>query len=335
MLYRRTPPIPGNDSVAELTMVEINGSKQALLIRGESRRNPILLFLHGGPGSAQIAFARKYMQELERDYVVVNWDQRGAGLSYSSQVPKESMTIDQFIEDTRAVTELLLERFGQERLFLVGHSWGTVLGTLTAARYPHLFHAYVGMGQVASMGDNEAVSYRFVLEAARQSGNTKAIRELERIGPPPYRNLMRDTGVQRKWLRRFGGFMRQGGIGKLILESLLSPECTLPDLVRLGRGMTFTLENMFEAMLAVNLPVQVPRLEVPVTYILGRYDRNTPFELAVDYFNRLSAPSKELFWLENSAHGLWMEEPREFARVMRRVLQDHRNRAPVSRRAHA
>ncbi|HWI52916.1 MAG TPA: alpha/beta hydrolase [Symbiobacteriaceae bacterium] len=322
MFYRRTPPIPGNGSIAELKTVEINGTKQTLLLRGESRNNPIVLFLHGGPGSAQISFARQWLKELEKDFVVVNWDQRGAGLSYSGQIPKESMTIAQFIEDTRVVSELLLAWFGQEKLFLVGHSWGTVLGTLTAARYPHLFHAYIGMGQVAAMADNEAVSYRFTLETAKQRGLSKAVKELERIGPPPYG--IRQIGVQRKWLRQFGGFMRQGSLTQMVLRSMLaSTEYTLADFVRYTQGAAFTLNHMWDEVMTVNLPVQVPRLEMPVYYILGRHDMNTPSELAVAYFNQLSAPAKALFWAENSGHVIPGEEPDAVVRVMRKVLQDH------------
>ena len=335
MLYRRTPAIAGHESIAELRTVNINGTKQVLLLRGESRRNPILLFLHGGPGSAQISFARQWLKELEKDFVVVNWDQRGAGLSYSSKIPKESMTIEQFIEDTRAVAELLLKQFRQEKLFLVGHSWGSVLGTLTAARYPHLFHAYVGVGQVASMADNEAVSYRFTLETAKQRGVAKAVKDLERMGPPPYRSI-RDLGLQRKWLRQFGGAMRQGTMAGLIWHTLLhSTEYTLTDFVKMQVGTMFTLNRMWDELMTVDLPVQVPRLEMPVYYILGRYDQNCPCELAAAYLERLSAPYKELIWFEQSAHMLVGEEPDRFAAAMRKVLQDQRSRGQVTRTAQA
>jgi pimeloyl-ACP methyl ester carboxylesterase len=326
MLYRRTPAIPGNESIAEMRTVEINGVKQTLLLRGENRRNPIVLFLHGGPGTAQISFAPRWLRELEKEFVVVNWDQRGAGLSYSTAIPEESMTIEQFIEDTRAVSELLLEWFGQAKLFLVGHSWGTALGTLTAARYPHLFHAYIGMGQVASMADNEAVSYRFVLETAKQRGVAKAVRELERIGPPPY--SLKALGIERKWLGRFGGVTHRGSMGRLLFPAMLrASEYTLADFVRFMRGTHFSLTRLWDELMTINLPVQVPHLEMPVYYIVGRHDMNTPWELAVDYFNRLSAPSKELIWFEHSAHLPVGEEPAEFARVMRKVLQDHRDQS--------
>lgn len=327
MLYRRTPSIPGNESIAELKTVAINGTRQTLLLRGESRRNPILLFLHGGPGTAQISFARRWLKELEKDFVVVNWDQRGAGLSYSSAIPKESMTIAQMIDDTRAVAELLLEWFGQEKLFVVGHSWGSVLGTLTAARYPHLFHAYIGVGQMAAMADNEAVSYRFTLETAKERGLAKAVRELERIGPPPY--SLRSLGVQRKWLGRFGGWSHRGSMWRLLLQPMLTAtEYTLGDCIRFMRGAQFSLQHLWPELMTVDLRVQVPRLEMPVYYLVGRYDQNTPWQLAVEYFNQLSAPSKELIWFEHSAHVLMPEEPEKFAEVMRKVLQDQRERVP-------
>jgi pimeloyl-ACP methyl ester carboxylesterase len=331
LFSRRTPAIPGHDSIAELKTVEINGTNQTLLLRGESRKNPILLFLHGGPGTAQISFARKYLKEVERDYVVVNWDQRGAGLSYSRKVPRESMTISQFIEDTRAVAELLLAWSGQEKLFVVGHSWGSVLGTLTAARYPHLFHAYVGMGQAASMADNEAVSYRFTLETAKQRGIAGAVRELERIGPPPYRDI-RHVEIQRKWLGSFGGVIRQGNVDRLFMDAMLhANEYTLTDFFKFQLGALFSLRHMWGELMTVNLPVQVPRLEVPVYYILGRYDQTCPSQLAAAYLDELSAPYKELTWFENSAHMLMVEEPDRFAEVMRKVLRDHRSRAQGNR----
>lgn len=324
MWRRYTPPIPGPDSIAFLESVSIGGVDQWLLIRGENRSNPIVLFLHGGPGSAQIAMARKYTQELERDFVVVNWDQRGSGLSFSPAQPKESLHIEQFIQDTVELTRLLLQRFGQSKLFVVGHSWGTVLGVLTAARHPELFHAYVGMGQVVNMVDNEAVSYRFVLEEARRRNNPRAVRELERIGAPPYPN-MKALMVQRNWLARFGGSIRKGTVMGFALRSLLfSTEYVWCDAVRWIRGNMRSVEATWDELMRVDLPRQVPSLAVPVYFVEGRYDYQVPSELAVAYLDRLEAPRKELIWLENSAHLLIFEEPERFAAVMRQVLADQR-----------
>jgi len=199
MFVRRTPPIPGETSIAALEAIEINGVKQTVLIRGENKSNPLLLLLHCGPGTAQVGFARQYLHEMEQDFVVVNWDQRGSGLSYTPEVTRESMTIEQFIQDTRELVEHLLRRFGQKKLFVVGHSWGSILGTLVTARYPHLFHAYVGVGQVASMDENEALSYRYTLEVAKQRNNAPALRDLQRIGPPLRRCSPSCVAAQVAW----------------------------------------------------------------------------------------------------------------------------------------
>ena len=320
MLIRSTPPIPGPDAIAELTNVEINGTRQALLIRGQNRKAPLLLALHGGPGSAQIGFARKPMQELEQDFVVVQWDQRGSGLSYSSRIPRESFTIEQFVQDAYEVITLLLRRFGQQKLFLVGHSWGTVLGTLVAARYPELIHAYVGMGQVVNMVENEAVSHQYALDQARKQNHQRAIRDLERCRPP-YPDF-KSLGVQRKWLGKFGGSIRKGTVPGWAMKSILSStEYTLFDLPRWLQGNALSVQLLWDQLMKVNLTVQVPKLEVPVCFILGRYDYQVPSQLAVAYLEKLEAPSKQLVWFENSAHLLVFEEPDRFVSTMRGVLK--------------
>lgn len=327
MFYRRTPPIPGDQSVARLEAVEINGIKQYLLIRGENRHNPILLFLHGGPGDAQIGGARCLPVELEmeKEFVVVNWDQRGAGLSYTAQIPSESMTIDQFVDDARAVVEYLLRAFGQEKLFVVAHSWGTVVGTLLAARYPHLLYAYVGMGQVTDMAKNEAISYQYALDQARQLKHRRAIDDLERIGPPPYADPVTCLMIQRKWLRRFGGVVHSGNLNGLLLRTLLrSTEYTLPDFLRMIRGGLFSFKALAAQLVGVNLTAQVPVLHVPVYFILGRHDYTMVSALAADYLSQLKAPHKELIWFERSAHGLILEEPEAFGPVMHRILREQR-----------
>jgi pimeloyl-ACP methyl ester carboxylesterase len=149
-----------------------------LLIRGWDRSNPILLHLHGGPGSADISIARFFDTELIEHFTVVHWDQRGAGKSFSPDIPPESMTRDQFVEDIRELAVLLGKRFDVPRIYLVGHSWGSEIGALAASRYPELFHAYVGVAQVVEESEQERISYQFVLDKAREAGNQKAIREL-------------------------------------------------------------------------------------------------------------------------------------------------------------
>ena len=173
-------------SVAEEAYVDINGTRQWLLVRGRDARSPVLLILHGGPGSSETVLFRRFVgAALEDKAVVAYWDQRGAGRSYSRSIPPDTMTVGQFLADTDAVVDTLRQRFGRDRVALLGHSWGSALGALYAARHPDKLLAYLGTAQVASMPDGEATAYKAVLGEARHRGDATAVAELETIGPPP------------------------------------------------------------------------------------------------------------------------------------------------------
>lgn len=323
MFTRKTPAIrdshgrtvPG--SIASLEKLTIGGVEQWILLRGHDVRKPLLLMLHGGPGTAQIGWSRPFWVELERHFVVVNWDQRGAGLSYSPTLPRETMTVERLIEDTRELVETLLSRFEQPKLFVVGHSWGSVLGTLTVQRYPHLFHGYVGVGQVGDMVEGERLSYELTLAHAYKIGHRKAIADLEALGAPPYRDL-KEEGRQRRWMSRFGGDMVGGGLITLLLKSLLAcSEYTLADGFRaFTRGTLFCLSSMEDELSQIDLIRDVPRLEVPVLICQGRHDWNTPATLAERFYEHLEAPSKKLVWFEASAHCPNLEENDKFVRTL-------------------
>ncbi|MHB1628616.1 MAG: alpha/beta fold hydrolase [Bacilli bacterium] len=316
MFRRSTPSIRSQNGIAILEKAQINGWEQWLLIRGQDTRNPILLFLHGGPGTAQIAWARYYQKRLEKHFVVVNWDQRGAGLSFSERMPTQLMTIDQFVEDVRFLTESLLERFQQNKVFIVGQSWGSIIGMRAVARYPDLFHAYAGVGQVACMMDNEEISYRFVMGTARNSGNLKAIRELESIGQPPYQDH-HALAIQRRWLQRFKGTIHGTSLARFMLMNLLrTTEYKARDWVAWVKGGSYSLKNLWAEIMTVDFFNEVPELLVPVYFCLGRHDYTVPSELAEKYLQALTAPHKELIWFENSAHAPNVEEPEHFQDVL-------------------
>ena len=181
---RRTPAIRGENSIAELIAIPINGIKQWLLIRGVDKSKPVLLFVHGGPGTGHIAIMRNYQKELEKQFVVVQWDQRGAGLSGMEPVPDETYTKEQFIADGLEVTRYLRDRFKQEKIFLVGHSWGSGLGYMLAIRHPEYYRAFAGLGQMSK--DGERLAYEETLKVAREANNQEAVKELLELGAPPY-----------------------------------------------------------------------------------------------------------------------------------------------------
>ncbi|MDX8366925.1 alpha/beta hydrolase [Cytobacillus sp. IB215665] len=309
------------DSIASLEKMMIGGVDQYVLMRGRSKNAPILLFLHGGPGSAQIGFAPKLQKKLEESFVVVNWDQRGAGKSYSADITRETMNINQFTTDVYELIMTLLSRFNQEKVYLVGHSWGSFLGIITAYKYPELIHAYIGVGQIVNMEEGENVSYQFTLDKAKETNNIKAINQLENIGEPPFENLM-ELRIQRKWLEKFGGTVHKSTFPKLALKSFTLREYTMLDWVRtIKDGILFSLNNLWEELLEVDMYNLALKFEIPMYFCVGRYDYQTPHELVQEYYHSIEAPKKELVWFENSAHSPNFEEPNKFYDVCLSAVQ--------------
>lgn len=305
--------LPG--SVAVMETVTVGGLPQRLRFRGVSRNNPALVLLHGGPGGSLGALFRRYNAELEKHFLVVTWEQRGAGRSYRRGIPIPSMTVEQFLCDLGEVVGLVKKRFGKEKVLLLAHSWGTILGTLYAHRHPEDVAAYVGVGQIADMPEGERVSYTFALTEAERRGDRKAVAELKRIGPPPY--AFRAVRTERKWVDRFGGNVHIGPkTPELLLEALQADEFNLRDLVKLVQGSAFSGTHLWPEMSRVDLTCAAPSFEVPVFFLLGRHDRVVPSALAAAYLGQLRAPVKKLVWFERSAHNPNYEEPREFNRVI-------------------
>jgi len=305
------------NGIAELQPIDLGGYPQWLLIRGQDVSRPLLLFLHGGPGESNMWLAHYTMKELEQHFVCVNWDQRGTGRSFRPGPPPESMTIDQFVQDTIALIELLRARFGQQKVLLLGHSWGSVLAMKVAAARPDLLYAAIGMGQVVDNRRGEDLSYRYVLERAHAEHNRKAIRILEQLGGSD--TLGKDGKfVQRWWLFHYGGMTHALDTGAVVSTLLNAPECSIVDCIRglRMRDMKFSIRRMGDEIMDVNLLQEIPELSVPVVFFAGRYDYTTPFALVEQFYASLHAPYKKLIWFEHSAHMPHMEEPEKFQREL-------------------
>ncbi len=352
-----TPPIRGADSkrlpgsVSEIVKIKLGGVDQWILLRGQDIANPVALYLHGGPGGALMPLVRHYTGELERHAIMAVWDQRGAGKSYSKKIPIESMKISQYLSDAHELVAYLKKRFNKKKIFLIGHSWGSILGMKLIQRHPEDFHAFVGIGQVVNnQYGNERISWEYAYRQAKKYNNAQAIRELEEIGPPVegfYKTdfeggkfTARGLWRQRKWLRNFGGIMHFDSddydanikkVRKMTREgmrmTLCSGEWTLADVMRARRGKNFSIEHVWPEVLKVNLIRDVPRVEVPVYFFTGRSDYNTPFELVERYHKTLQAPHKEIVWFEKSGHMLIIEEPEKFTTEMMRVISENSGRA--------
>jgi len=197
--------ITTSNGVETLETVAIGGIEQWIQVRGKDRDNPVILYLHGGPGSTMMPSGHAFQSDWENAFTVVQWDQRGAGKTRNTngKVGLEVMTLDRMVEDAREVTLYLLQRFGRQRIFILGHSWGSYLGIRLALQYPELYHAYVGTGQMVNIYKNERLSYYGIVALAEERGNQEALAALEELGPPPY--TQEQLMVQREWLMKLGG----------------------------------------------------------------------------------------------------------------------------------
>ena len=309
--------IPG--SVAMMTDPVIGGVEQRLWFRGVDVGKPALILLHGGPGASEAALFRHFNAELEHAFLVVYWEQRGTGRSHRDSIPRESMTIEQFVCDLDEVVELVRARFHKRRVVLLGHSWGSAIGLLYAARHPEKVAAYLGVGQVADMREGEQLSYEFALREARRRDDDDAIKALHEIGNPPH--TVDEMLTSRKWVERFGGsFHATLSTGKLIWAALQTDEANLIDLIKFGRGNRFSLEHLWEEFRAFDIDDRLTTFEVPIVFMLGRHDWQVPSTLAARYFERIQAPAKRLVWFEQSAHNPPFEQPDRFNRALVEAL---------------
>ncbi len=321
-----TPAIPSRrrrpeaQHCASLEHVMIGGVKQWIMIRSEDISNPVLLLVHGGPGTSQLGLMRRSTQQLERHFTVVNWDQRGAGKSFGALKNGTDMSIDRFVRDILELTEHLAGRFGQQRVTLVGHSWGSVISAMAVARRPELFTAYVGIGQMSSMLESERLSFAWTLEQSAAAGDAAAVKTLVQCGPPPYAgDWQKKFMTQRRILGKRGGEYhgsRSGAFPVVIRALLCSSEYTMMDRINFFRGIFASVRRVFPELMTVDLFAQVPALEVPVWFMLGRHDWEVPAVLSERYCEALRAPAKRLIWFEHSAHMPNTEERDEFNRVM-------------------
>ena len=323
-------------AIDEKGYVSIGGFGQNLRIRSTDPALPVILFIHGGPGVCDRHWVLKDQSALAQHMTMVCWDQRGAGLSYFRRQPEEDMTLDRMIEDAHEVIRYLKRRFRKKKIYIVGHSWGSLLGSLTAKRYPQDVAAYIGMGQFVDGDENETLSYRFVLDEATKRNDTKALKELERIGWPKKGRYasMDDMMVQRNLMSKYGGEEHgksDGIIESVVIPILKSPEYSLLDLWRYYQGAFFSLRTLWDEIVACNLNEMIPDIDVPVYLTEGRHDQNCPPSIAEKGFAALDAPRKEWIWFEDSGHSPIKETPEEWRKTVERIVAQEEAICPTAR----
>ena len=308
--------ITSPDGVDTLDFVTIGGIGQWIEVRGESAKNPILLFLHGGPGTAFMPVARGFQGPWEKYFTVVQWDQRGAGKTYSSNskdVMRSTMNVQRMNADTVEVVNYLRGRFHRDKIFVIGHSWGTVLGLQLAHDHPELLYAYAGAGEVVNMRANEEAGYRDALDAARRAQNQKAIQELTSVAPYPTAALeFRKIRIVREWEDTLLSPAAPDDSFAGPTAILAAPEYSLVNDVDWFRGQLFSIDVLLPELMKMDLSRMGYDFRVPVFFLEGRHDPFTSPVLAHEYFDRINAPEKQFVWFEKSGHFPFAGEPEKF-----------------------
>ena len=321
----------GNEKALKITspngiddgmFVSIRGHQEWVAIRGQDRNNPVLLILHGGPGGPTTYGVLMRFLPYEKDYTIVHWDQPGAGKTFVRDGDKvdPGLTIDGVVADGVAVAEYVRTRLHKDKIILLGHSWGTILGIKMARARPDLFAAFVGAGQVVNWRKQEVLDYNLTMATARARGDARAIKELEAIHPPPY-DTWKNILVQRKWEKRF---FEQPGCPSAA-EFFFAPRYSISDAFHDSKtydvnGPQFFGPKADGPAMQVDLTSEGMEFKIPIFVIDGTQDGVTPPGLAHDYVERLDAPTKGFAEIDGAGHNAIICRSEEFLKLMNERL---------------
>ena len=320
--------------IQESYKTKIGGIDQWINVRGQDRANPIILFVHGGPASPLTPTLWQFQRPLEEYFTMATFDQRGAGKTYREVKPdtiEDTIHIPRYVDDVIEVAEHIKRRHGEDKLILMAHSWGSVIGMGAALKRPDLFHAYVGVGQNVDSRENERLSFEHGLEQAKKEGNATAVEELQTIAPyPGDQPITRERIIMaRKWAQHYGGLSAYRETSTYFFRApLLSPEYSAEDVCAIDQGNVFTLGRILPEFLEVDY-TQVRSFPIPVVLFMGRHDYTTPSAPAAEWLSKVEAPSKQGVWFERSSHMIPWEEP---GKVLVSLLQYVRPLAEAARK---
>lgn len=320
---------PYENGISTREEVLIGGKKQYCFIAGENKCNPVLLFLHGGPGSPEVGM-HKFLpgERLEERFTVCYWEQRGSGLSYGARLGGDQMTLELLVSDTIELTEYLMKRFDQKQIYIMGHSWGTFLGTKVISAKPEYYKAYLGIGQVSDQLESERAAYDFLLQHAIEIKDEKAVKNLEKADPTkedfPTDEYMRSART--KYMNKFGvgvKHVQNYKMSELIKEVFFFEGYSALDFLKYGLGSMFSTDKMFHIVTDENLMETTNQFDVPIYIFHGTYDLQVSYTLALQYFELMKAPEKVFYSFEHSAHSPNFEETKLFLEIVFSLLDRH------------
>jgi pimeloyl-ACP methyl ester carboxylesterase len=298
-------------------VLDIGGVPQVVSVRGRNRENPVLMFVHGGPGTPLMPTAWMWQRPVEEFFTVVHYDQRGAGRSFRLSDPDEvraTLHPDQYVRDAVQLVEWLCAELGAERVVIAGHSWGTVIATEAVRERPDLFSAYLGVGQVVDFRAGEEASFAWVRAEARRRRDDRAIQELDAIAPYPGEGAldMRKVILERQWVQRYGGFAAgRADCDYFTYGDIASPDYSEQDRASTDAGNALHTEVVLPQLVDVDF-TDITHFPVPIIQFLGRHDQMTPAGPVITWMDQLTAPTQVVEWFEDSAHMPMYEEPGHF-----------------------
>lgn len=328
-----TPPILGEDgkplagSIARLEKVRLGGQEQWVMLRGYSVDRPVILYLSGGPGQSDLPYSRVLFEDLSRNFVVVSWDQRGTGKSYAALDPTATLTLDQAIADTIELTQYLRDRFSEQKIYLLGESWGSTLGVLAIQRQPNLYHAWIGSGQMVSQRETDRRIYQDLLTLAAQDNDTALATKLQSYGEPPYADIpYANAFVLGQYDRLYQpytppqSYIQRGNAANLGPWGIFGSEYNLVEKVNVLRGLIDMFSILYPQLQTIDFRQTVKQLEVPVYLLDGTAELKGRRDLALEWFAQLQAPRKQRFVFENAAHSVAFEQFEALARIMVEII---------------
>ncbi|MBD1846949.1 alpha/beta hydrolase [Cyanobacteria bacterium FACHB-63] len=328
-----TPPIRGTNgqsligSIASLEKVQLGGKTQWIMLRGQSTDKPVLLYLSGGPGQSDLPYSRVLFEDLTRDFVVVSWDQRGTGKSYASLDPTSTLTLEQAIADTIELSQSLRSRFRQQKIYLLGESWGSTLGVLAVQRRPELYYAWIGSGQMVSQRETDRRLYYDILALAAKEKDTALAAKMQAYGEPPYADSPYANAFVMQQYDRLSppytppqSYIERGTAAHLGPWGILGQEYNLVEKVNVLRGLIDLFAVMYPQLQDIDFRQTVKQLQVPVYLLDGAAELKSRRDLALEWFNALKAPRKQLFRFENAGHSVAFEQFEAVSRIVREIV---------------
>ncbi len=316
-----TPSIKGENSISELRKVAINGANLEVMIRGNDKNNPVLLFVHGGPCWSEIPYARKYQKNLEKNFTIVHYDQRGSGKSYVFGYDYSTVTATTHVNDLISLTEYLKEYLDKEQIILAGHSYGTYIATMAAAQRPDLYLAYIGIGQVSNTVESDLSSLSKCIAEAQKAGKKRDVEYLKGLEASISNG---ESITPRNYIRKYGFAARKIDDNLDYLKAFLfGPEYNLLDAIRLYTASYKYQDALKREDIEKRITGIVTEINIPVYFVMGKYDGMTSPEPAEKYLRSLTGDGEKKFILfEESAHYPQFEEEELFYRWMKDTF-DH------------